>query len=130
VGDDDDCGAALFQVGDRPHQRRLAIVVETGVGSVEDDQARLAEQYAGEADPLALPALQLKPGLAEEVGDVVLDGTREQLDVLRQVADIAGPASAFFGSICNTFLSAATVLSPGIIWAEAAASGTPRDPVS
>jgi hypothetical protein len=58
-------------------------VVEAGVGFVEDDQARLAAQFPGEADPLARPARQLKPGLAEEVGDVVLDGARERLDVLR-----------------------------------------------
>ena len=118
--DDDQGDTRPLEGLDRLGERRLAGLIEVGVGLVEDDEARVAEHRARQPDALALPARQPHPAVAD-VGVVTLRkmpdhlvrmGVRrrldyrlvvdylharnvvahlagEQLDVLRQEADVA-----------------------------------------
>ena len=58
LGDDDDRDAILLGVFDRLGQRLVAVRVEVRVGFVEHDQPRIAEEGAGQRDPLLLSARQ------------------------------------------------------------------------
>src|SRR5205085_12152009 len=65
VGDDEG-GAALEQVGQRRLDELLALGVEVAGGLVEDQDLRVGQDRAGDADALALAAGQLEPALADE----------------------------------------------------------------
>ena len=56
LGDDDDGRAPCLHLGDRLAQRFLAFGVEAGIGLVEDDEARIAEEGARKPELLALAA--------------------------------------------------------------------------
>ncbi len=61
MGDDDHGALPRPQAVQRRLQGQLAGTVEIGVGLVEHDQRRLAEQRPGEAQPLLLPAGEPDP---------------------------------------------------------------------
>ena len=65
VGHHDRGGARLLEPVEGRHEQRLALGVEVRVGLVEHDQARLAVEGPGEADPLPLAARQGRPAVLE-----------------------------------------------------------------
>ena len=58
MGDDDGGDAAGLERLERVQERLLAGQIEAGIGLVEDDEARVAVERAGQADALALAAGQ------------------------------------------------------------------------
>ena len=121
VRDDDDDALLAAQGFDRTDKGILAVGVEIGVGFVEDDEERTAENGPCQTDPLSLSGRQCsatfpEPGVIAvgqaqdhivrtghpcgfqnclrcrrfvEARDVCRDGSVEQRDVLRQIADVA-----------------------------------------
>ena len=65
MGDHDHGGAGALDPIQGAEQRRLAFLVEARIGLVEHQQARPAEQGAGEADALALAAREMEAALAD-----------------------------------------------------------------
>ena len=103
--DDDDRGAALLQLRDTFGERRVALGVEVGARLVENDEARLAEDGAGQRDALSVAARQDGAALADlrvvavrEPEDHLVDAgnlrRRDHLDVhfALEAADIGGDA--------------------------------------
>ena len=64
VGDDEG-GAALAQIPKAFLDQRFALAVEAGGGFVEDQDARVGQDGAGDGDALALPARELDAPLAD-----------------------------------------------------------------
>ncbi len=64
---DDDAGAALHQALQRLLHQALALAVERGGGLIEQQDARVFEDRAGDGDALALPAAELDAALADQV---------------------------------------------------------------
>src|SRR4051812_38786311 len=62
---DDDRGAAVEEALEAALDRLLGADVDVGGGLVEDEDARLGEEGAGEGDQLALPGRELYAALAD-----------------------------------------------------------------
>ena len=105
---DDQRGAALHEPLERLLDQVLALGVEGAGGLVEDEDARVLEDGAGDGHPLLLPAGELHAALADErrvalgeaLDEVVrVGGARGGLDLRvggpgAPVADVVGDAAA------------------------------------
>ena len=65
VGDDQDARAAVRQAGQAAQQIVRSGGVEVRGRLVEDQEVGVGEEEAGDGDPLALPARDPRPGLAD-----------------------------------------------------------------
>jgi hypothetical protein len=75
VGGEED-GEVLFscQLAEKFEEIDLVSEVEEGAGFVEEEDARLLDQTAGDEDALALAAGEVVDGAVEEVGEVEESG--------------------------------------------------------
>src|SRR5436309_7466953 len=94
VGDDEG-GAVLHQVGEARLDERLGLGVEARGGLVEDQDARVGQDGAGDGDALALPAREPHAALADDG----VEPLRETVGELVDVRDVTGLAELGIGGI-------------------------------
>ena len=92
VGDDEG-GAAAHQVGEALLNQGFGFGIEAGGGFVEDQDARIGQNGAGDGDALALAAGKLDAALADD--GVVLVG--ERFGEFVDAGDAAGGEDVLFG---------------------------------
>ena len=92
---DDEGGAALHEVAEAVLDHRFGLGVERAGGLVEDEDARVGEDGAGDGEALALAAGELDAALADD--GVVAFG--EALGELVDAGDAAGLQELLLGGV-------------------------------